>query len=239
MPVVATLAAATVVAGRVLLPALGIGPAPTSAALDIKREDDHYIITVKDLFADPETYQSELRARGLDITLKLLPTSASRARSVFVINSVDLVRAGRTAPAEGGITTVDAPGPCPQAEPDGCPASLKVPAGYRQKAEIVLGREARPGERYMIPPGLGMPGEPLHCVEYVNRTVTEVLAMLRERGVEPEFALLGPRRIEPSVPGDWYVHDGVMSAAGRATVLTDPAPNPTPQPLDASCPGGS
>ncbi|WP_436763035.1 hypothetical protein [Streptosporangium sp. V21-05] len=145
VPVVAALAASAVVAGWVLPPALGVGPAPASAAPDIKREDDHYIITVKDLFADPDTYQSELKARGLDITLKLLPTSASRVRSVFVLNSVDLLKAGEPAPAEGGITTADA----------------------------------------------------------------------------------------------WYVHDGVMSAAGRATVLTDPAPNPTSQPLDASCPGGS
>lgn len=239
VPVVAALAAALVVAGWVFPPALGIGPAPASAALDIKREGDYLIITVKDLFADPDTYQSELKARGLDITLRLLPTSASRARSVFVINAVDLVKAGKPAPAEGGITTVDAPGPCPQAETLGCPVSLKVPVDYRQKAEIALGREARPGERYMMPPGLGMPGEPLHCVKYVNRTVAEVVPMLRERGVEPEFAAYGRKRNEPSAPGGWYVHDGVMTAAGRAILLADPAPHPRPQSLDASCPGGS
>ena len=111
---------------------------------------------------------------------------------------------------------------------------------FKEKADIFLGRNARPGEDYMMPPGLDVPGEPLHCVDYINKTVDEVRAMLRDRGVEPEFTYYGDKKGDSaSVPGNWYVHDGVMSAAGKARVLADPTPNDAPRPRDASCPKGS
>ncbi|MEU0566898.1 hypothetical protein ABZ297_16125 [Nonomuraea sp. NPDC005983] len=234
VPVVAVLAAAAVVLGWVLPGALGIGPAPASAALDIKREGDYYVITVKDLFADPDMYQSELEARGLDVKLKLVPTSASMAGRIFVINSANLLKEGEPASADGPVKTIDAPGPCHQFA--GCPVGLKVPVGYQQQAEIILGREARPGEKYEMPPGIGLPGEPLHCVDYVDKTVAELEPMLRERGVEAEFVSY-TKGVRPS--GTWYVHDGVMSAAGKALLVASTTPNPNPRPLDATCSGGS
>ncbi|MEU9884801.1 hypothetical protein [Sphaerisporangium sp. NPDC051011] len=219
--------------------AIGVGSAPASAALDIKRDGDYYIITVKDLFANPDVYQAELRARGLDIDLTVLPTSASNARTLFVINGVQPREPGR--PVSGDvrtpITTVDEPGPCERF--GGCAATLKVPVGYKEKAEIVLGREARPGEEYKLPPGIDLPGEPLHCVRYVNMTVAEILPILRERGVEPQFTSYGTKTFAPTAPGGWYVHEGVMSAAGKARILVMPTPNPKPRPFNAFCKSGS
>ncbi|GAA3130560.1 hypothetical protein GCM10010466_21510 [Planomonospora alba] len=210
-----------------------LGPSPASAALDIKRDGDHYVITVKDLFADPEMYERELKARGLDITLKLLPTSPGGAGDIFVVNDVDRLRSGEPVPVDGPVTAVGN-GSCER--PGECPTGVRVPVDFAKKAEITLGREARPGEAYMIRPLLEMPGEPLHCVGYVNKTVTEVTAMLRERGVEPEFT--SSVDAGPSVPEDWYVHDGVMAAAGEAIVLAGPEPNPAPRPVGEFCPGG-
>lgn len=46
---------------------------------------------------------------------------------------------------------------------------------------ITLGREARPGEEYEIIGGLDAPGEPLHCVPFYNRPVSEVRALLKGR----------------------------------------------------------
>ncbi|TMR13595.1 hypothetical protein ETD86_30370 [Nonomuraea turkmeniaca] len=232
VPVVAVLAATAVVLGWVLPGALG--SAPASAALDIKREGGYYVITVEDLFADPDMYQSELKARGLDITLELAPTSASMAGRILVINSANLLKAGKPAPADGPVKTIDAPGPCHHFA--GCPIGVKVPVGYQAQAEIVLGREARPGEKYKIPPGIGLPGEPLHCVDYVNKTVAELVPMLRERGVEAEFVSY-TQGVRPA--DTWYVHDGVMSAAGMALLVASTTLNPTPRPLDATCAAGS
>ncbi|GAA4930075.1 hypothetical protein HD597_004242 [Nonomuraea thailandensis] len=212
VPVLATLAA---------LLSFGVAQAPASAALDIEVVDDHYVITVKDLMAEPEVYQRELRARGLDITLDLVPTSASLTGQMFVINDLDRLRSGRPVPVEGPITTIDAPGPCERFL--GCPIGVKVPVDFDKKAEITLGRRALPGERYKMPPGIAMPGEPLHCVDYVNRTVAEISALLRERGVTPSYISYG-RPSGPSAPGDWYVLDGVMSADGQALLLVGAEP---------------
>ncbi|GAA3041219.1 hypothetical protein [Streptosporangium longisporum] len=84
-----------------------------------------------------------------------------------------------------------------------------------------------------MPPGIATPGEPLHCVDHVGKPVDEVTAMLRERGVTVSYTAHGePSGFTP--PGDWYVHDGVMSADGQALLpagaepgpLSGPAPEP-------------
>ncbi|MFF0307071.1 hypothetical protein ACFYSC_06570 [Streptosporangium sp. NPDC004379] len=237
MPLVAGIAAAVTMLSWAL-PGL-FGTAPASATLDIKQEGDHYVITVKDLYADPGMYERELKARGLDITLMLVPTSPSLVGQMVVLNGGhEGIRQGRVIPEQDAIKTIDAPGDCVRFA--GCSIGLRVPVGFREKGEIFLGRNARPGETYKMPPGIDMPGEPLHCVDYVNRSVDEVRAMLRARGVEPEFTHYGAERGEKtSTPGDWYVHDGVMSAEGRARVLAVPTPNGAPRPMDARCPEGS
>ncbi|MET8334091.1 hypothetical protein ABZV14_29510 [Streptosporangium canum] len=237
VPIIAGLAASTVILSWVL-PG-GYGTAPASAALDIKREGDYYVITVKDLYAAPKLYERELNARGLDIRLQLAPTSPSMAGQMFVMNGgIEGLRQGRVVPEQDSIRTIEAPGSCVRFA--GCPIGLKVPVGFKERGEIFLGRAARPGEYYTMPPGIDMPGEPLHCVDYINKTVDKVRAMLRQRGVEPEFTHYGARKGEkPSVPGGWYVHDGVMSAAGKARVLANPTTNGAPHPRDAFCSKGS
>ncbi|MEV4752955.1 hypothetical protein AB0K21_41980 [Streptosporangium sp. NPDC049248] len=213
VPVLATLAA---------LLSFGVAQAPASAALDIELVDDHYVITVKDLLAEPEMYQRELWARGLDITLDLVPTSASLTGQIVVINNIDRLRSGKPVPGDGPITTIDAPGSCERFA--SCPVGLKVPVDFDKKAEISLGRRALPGERYKMPPGIALPGEPLHCVDYVNKSVTEISVLLRERGVTPSYISYG-KPSGPSAPSDWYVHDGVMSADGQALLLVGAEPS--------------
>ncbi|MFG1694428.1 hypothetical protein [Nonomuraea sp. NPDC049309] len=224
-------AAVPVLAVLTALMSFGVAQAPASAALDIKVVDGHYVITVKDLMAAPEVYERELRARGINITLKLVPTSASMAGRLFVLHDTDRLRAGETVPAQGPIRAIDRPGPCDRF--GGCPIGLKVPVGYTKKASVILGRRAAPGERYGMPPGIAMPGEPLHCVGFVNRTVSEVAALLRERGVTPSYTAYGkPRGFTP--PGGWYVLDGVMSADHEALLLVADKPG---KPRDYDGPG--
>ncbi|NUW43255.1 hypothetical protein [Nonomuraea rhodomycinica] len=222
VPVLATLAA---------LLSFGIAQAPASAALDIELVDDHYVITVKDLLAEPEVYQRQLRARGLDITLDVVPTSASLTGQLIVINDMDQLMSGRMVPGEGPITTIDAPGPCERFA--GCPIGVKVPVDFDKKAEITLGRRALPGERYKLPPSIATPGEPLHCVDYVNKSVAGISALLREKGVTPSYIQYG-KRAAPSAPGGWYVYDGVMSADGQALLLVGAEPTTRREPAPPS-----
>ncbi|MFG1947281.1 hypothetical protein [Nonomuraea sp. NPDC048826] len=223
VPVLATLAA---------LLSFGVAQAPASAALDIELVDDHYVITVKDLLAEPEVYQRELRARGLDITLRLAPTSASMTGQIFVINDVERLRAGHPVPADGPISTIDAPGSCER--PVGCAVGIKVPVDFGKKASVTLGRRALPGEKYLMPPGIAMPGEPLHCEDYVNKSVAEISALLRERGVTPSYIQHG-KHAAPSAPGGWYVQDGVMTADGQALLLVGAEPTAQPSPAPPGC----
>ncbi|MEU6716482.1 hypothetical protein ABZ897_33880 [Nonomuraea sp. NPDC046802] len=211
-------AAWTTLAG---LLAFGLGQA---SALDIERVGDHYVITVKDLLADPEVYQSELRDRGLDITLRVAPTSAGNARRMFVLHDVD-------SPALGPARARERPHHHRRrARP--VPAARRLrdrgegPVDYAKKAEIILGRQAMLGEKYAIPPGLAMPGEPLHCVAFVNRSLAEVQELLRERGVRARFISNGQRRAQDSAPSGCYVLDGVMSAHGEPLLLVGSTPNP-------------
>lgn len=253
-PVVAGLAAATLVLSWVSPGVLGLGPAPAAAALDIKRDGDYHVITVRDLFADPQRYERELRARNLNITLKVRPTSRSRTGAVFIIQDLDRLMAEGKVPAEGRITTFDEPLFGEEASPDGpidaltppgactapggCPLGVRVPVDLTERARITLGREARPGEDYEIRPDVGTEGEPLHCVTYVNRTVAEVTRTAREHGVEPHFAHAGTTYEPGQAPASWYVHEGVMSSAKAAIFRIAPEPDPSPRPDPADCGDG-
>ncbi|GGM66647.1 hypothetical protein GCM10010106_10920 [Thermopolyspora flexuosa] len=249
VPVAAGLTAAALALGWVLPALPGLGSAPAAAALDIRRDGDHYVIRVLDMYADPETYERELRARGLDITLEVKPTSRGRAGSVFIVQDLDRLQAEGRVPADGRITTVDElplgkeaspgdpvsplrpPGSCQT--PHGCPLGVRIPVDLTERARITIGREARPGEDYLIRPDVGSPGEPLHCVPYVNRTVAEVTRIARERGVEPTFAHAGTMHGPDRAPAGWYVHEGVMSGAKTAIFLIGPEPDPSPHPDSA------
>ncbi|MEV4299250.1 hypothetical protein [Microbispora rosea] len=224
MPAIVTLTAVLLAVGWLVPGAAGLGPAPASAALDIRREGDHYVVLVRNLFAAPASYERELRDRGLDVDVRLVPmTPASVGRVLYVDGTRDL----------SAITPIAASGACTRF--DGCPIGFRIPVEFRGHATVFLGRAARPGERYGILEAFDTEGQPFHCVDYINKTVAQVLPLLRERGVRAKFSSPGAYA-QPSAPADWYVHTGVMIADGQALVLVGPTPNPQPRPRDAFCP---
>ncbi|MCC5577998.1 hypothetical protein IMZ11_20435 [Microtetraspora sp. AC03309] len=201
----------------------GLGVTPASAALDIEREGDEYVVTVNDLFAEPAMYQRELRARGLSIELQVIPVSAGTVGQLLVL---DGTRTG------SGVTRMQAPGEC--ARSFGCPIGLRIPVNYRKDVVVFLGRPARAGERYGLMISIDSPGEPFHCVDFINKTVAEVEPMLRARGLKGTFTAYQAK----TVPGDWYVYAGTLTAPGEALMVTNPVPNPSPRPIEAFCPDG-
>jgi hypothetical protein len=109
--------------------------------------------------------------------------------------------------------------------------------GFTGSASISLGREAKPGEAYKSLTSFHALGEPLHCVPHLNKTVAEVRALLKERGITiQEFTVADPRRTDPldyeltsSVPDSWYVTGGSLLMPGKATVDVFSSPMPSDQ----------
>ncbi|MEV0351605.1 hypothetical protein AB0H88_38035 [Nonomuraea sp. NPDC050680] len=198
----------------------GFGPRPV-AALDIKQEDGYYVVQVKDVYADPENYEAQLRAVGLDVSLRVIPATPGLVGRILATDGQEVV---------DQIKTIDRPGPCDKV--GGCPIGLKIPVGYAGSAYISLGREARPGESFQSGTSISALGEPLHCVPHLNKTVAEVRALLKERGIAIRgFYVADPRRGSggeetSSVPDSWYVQGGYLDMPGKATIFAFSAPMP-------------
>jgi hypothetical protein len=220
VPIVAGLAAATMVLSWVL-PG-GFGTTPASAALDIKPEGGYYVITVKDLYASPKMYESELQAHGLKISLNVEPAPPSLDGQMMVM---DWQANGLSNPERESrkdlITTIDRPGACRFSM--GCPIGLKVPITFTGRADISLARTGRPGETYKWRASLASPGEPLHCVDFINKPLDEVRPLLEKRGITLKLASYGEKKTPISAPGSWYVHDGVLESSTSAIVLVWPS----------------
>lgn len=221
IPLIAAVAAAATVLGW-----LGPWGAPPAAALDIRQEDGFYVIEVKDLYADPDTYQAQLRAVGLNITLRVVPSSPGFVGQVF-----PTTEEGPEPRYLTEIEQIQAPGECQKV--DGCPIGIKIPVNFTIKADISLGREARPGEEVQSGGSFDQQGEPMHCVPYRNKTVAEVRGMLKERNLTIEkFAISDPSK-EPgetkettSVPDSWYVTGGYVSRGGQVGLFVFSEPEP-------------
>ena len=86
------------------------------------------------------------------------------------------------------ITTIDRPGACRFGS--GCPIGLKVPVTFTGQADISLARKGRPVKTYRWRASLAAPGELLHCVDFVNKTLDEVRPLLEGHAHRPEARLL-------------------------------------------------
>ncbi|WP_214413352.1 hypothetical protein [Sphaerisporangium fuscum] len=230
----APLAALLVILGWAIPSGLGVQPA--SATLDITESGKFFVIKVKDLFADPTRYQAELQARGLKVTIKVVPGSPSQVGDVAVIpEDVDEVdpKVTHVIPPSDDITSLE-DRTCGFWEH--CTLGVRIRVGYQGGGTIWLTRKALPGERYQSPGWLAAPGEPLACIDFINQKVPDVLRLLKRHGVTNVIYTTyhGNRS---SAPDSWYVHDGVMSENGQALLLVDPAPHPHPKSVDFWCDG--
>ncbi|MCF6470419.1 hypothetical protein FAF44_18735 [Nonomuraea sp. MG754425] len=219
VPAVGVLVAGVLAMSWVLPSGLG-GPAPV-AALDIRQEDGYYVIQIKDLYADPGNYEAQLRAVGLDVSLRVLPASPAFEGQVFSTRPDHQV--------DERIKGIDAPGACDKL--GGCMIGVKIPVGFTDKVQIDVGRPARPGERYRSGGAFDAKGEPMHCVPYLNKSLAEVRQMLTERGLAiGEVFVAGVPGTETAdlSPGDvrdsWLVHGGYLTEPGRASLFANPAP---------------
>ncbi|GAB2871280.1 hypothetical protein GCM10027176_86330 [Actinoallomurus bryophytorum] len=196
-----------------------IGPAKVqAAALSFTRRSGHLIVTVKDPVADPARYKKEFAAHGLNIDLRLMPSSPKNVGSVLFLED----------DGDGQVKTITAKGRCGT---DTCSVGIKVPLTYKAFVRVVFGRPARPGEQYETGPG-DTPGEGVGLSNVKGRTVADVLAEARRRHIGTisyryEDGPNTPRQnvlTADQVKSYWYVHDAVAGGDGLVIMFVGPRP---------------
>jgi hypothetical protein len=189
-----------------------------AAALSFIHHGGYLTVKVKDPIADPARYRKEFAAHGLNVDLKLEPTSPRQTGSVIF--------------EEGPAKIVTAPGHCGTKT---CDIGIKIPLGYKGFMRVVFGRAALPGEHYNTGPG-DTPGEGVGLSNVKNRTVADVLAEAKRKHIsnisyryQPTSPNeQGDRQPYPmgvpadKVKGDWRVYDAVAGTGGEVIIFVHP-----------------
>jgi hypothetical protein len=206
VPVVAGLAVAVLVvslvgtgqrAGRMT----GGAATRQAALLSFTRHGGYIDVIVRDPLADAKRYRAEFARYHLDISLSLVPASPSLVGTLVY----------ESAPASGPqIEPITAKGKCwTGGGGDVCPVGVRVPLAFRGAATLVFGRPARPGEQYETTAPASAPGEVMHGLHYVGKTVAEVLAMLAPRHVTVNHYMVQQTQCSvvsrKTVPGNLHV----------------------------------
>ncbi|GAA2268690.1 hypothetical protein GCM10010149_06930 [Nonomuraea roseoviolacea subsp. roseoviolacea] len=220
------LAASAVLAlGVVLGPGLAGGGATSYAnsAVEIHEEAGTYVARIKDPYADQREFSEAFRALGLNVELNVIPVSPSAVG--------EIVRMGGSAetPLNVPYGARKEPADCDLAD-RGCFMVVTVPAAIKGTPGVLrfeLGRPAKPGESYENDwQSVARPGEPLAGVKVSGRTVEDVLAEVRKRGLAAEFRLVvvheGGYEVKPlaadEVGDDWIVFKVTPAREGVVTL---------------------
>jgi len=124
----------------------------------------HGTITAR--ITDPDAAASQLtavfRAHGLDIQVQTVPVSPSLVGTI-VYSDAPIIRTLWS----------------PACSLTGCPVGLVIPASFTGRADIAVGRLAKPGEGYQATADVFAPGEALHCSGLLGAPAASALPVLR------------------------------------------------------------
>lgn len=204
------------------------GARADAQVMSFTTHDGYIDVIIRNPVADPRRYAAEFAAHHLHITIALVPASPSIVGTV-----VEMSESG------GNLSPITAVGKCwTGGGGNVCPVGVRVPVGYRGTASLVFGRAARPGEHYESSGPVTASGEAMHGLDFKDKTVAAVLAMLRTRHVTvPQYRYLSATGSEEltKVPGTWYVYDGDPWAPGQVLLFVGPTrveqPVGTPSPV--------
>lgn len=220
--VVAALLATGIVVGPSLLgDGHGVALSYASSEIDVKKEGDAYVARVKDPFADRAAYRRAFQAVGLDVDLLVVPVSPSQVGA--------LIEGGNEGGGPGTALSAGIEGPQGCTVPQqGCYLLVRLPADVGGRTWFTVGRQARPGEDYAGHNSATLPGEDLAGVKVSGRTVGQVMAEVRGRGLGAEFTLVvpapdGSHTESPLEAGrvgdDWTVWEAEGVRAGTVRLL--------------------
>jgi hypothetical protein len=178
------------------------------------------IATVKDPFAAQNQLNEAFAQHGFDITVDLVPVSASLVGTVIYTSEGD--SAGMIQPLRHG-SCLNGGG--------SCAIGVKIHAGFTGHGYVTLGRPARPGEAYASQASAFAQGEPLHCSHLLGASVANAAGRLEARGLTVEWRGDSPDGTSHSyvleaAPLGSYVWEAVMATSGKAIVWTEPKPWP-------------
>jgi hypothetical protein len=206
------------------------GPGSTAAieAMSFTRENGTIRVVIRNLYADTSWYNADLARHHLDITLHLIATPPS------LVGFIDAAAIdGGSLPANyTAIKPISAPGSCATSGTD-CQIGFTVPVGFRGKADMWIGRPARPGEQYQAAGSAFNRGEPLAGLsdQIIGKRVSEVLPLLAAHHVtivqcrEQGPGAQGNGVCDPAaMPGGWYVVDVSPWAPDQVLVTIQSAP---------------
>jgi hypothetical protein len=223
IPVTAAIVAAALAATVLVRPGQKVGPitvGPASAqALSFARDGRYIDITVRNPVADASVYRAEFAAHHLHVTLRMVPASPSLVGTLVYMDASENA---------AQITTITAKGRCwTGGGGNQCPVGVRIPIGFRGRADFTFGRAARPGEQYETTGSVTAPGEAMHGLHYQGQTVAAVLTMLHGRHVTvPQYRADPGRFCHPlprRVPSSWIVYDADPWAAGQILLWVAPA----------------
>ncbi|MET9246905.1 hypothetical protein [Nonomuraea sp. NPDC003709] len=217
------LAAAAVIAPAVL-GARGPATSYASSAIDIELRGDMYVATIKDPFADYAKYTEGFKAVGLNVNLEVVPVSPTQVGQI-----TGMRLSGRLAPNGESITNGTSPEGCAFGSA-GCAMTVEVARGWTGWASVRLGRAARPGERYQNWRSAMKKGEMLAGYRADGKTVGEVMAEVRRRGLEAVFQIItpapdndgygvDPKQQSAKVGDDWMVWEVQSEQAGVVRLM--------------------
>ncbi|MFD1542452.1 hypothetical protein [Nonomuraea guangzhouensis] len=235
------LAASVVLAlGVVLGPSLlghggGSATSYANSAVEIQKEADTYVARIKDPYADYQKFSEAFRALGLNVELRVIPVSPTAVGKIVRMggNAASMDGLGSNVPFGAGKEPTD----CDLAD-SGCFLTVTVPATLKGTSGLMhfeLGRPAEPNESYAndwLPATRA--GEQLAGAKMSGRTVGDVLAEVRKRGLTADFDLVtvhdGGYQVKPlaadQVGADWIVYKVASVRVGEVRLQVTPERNP-------------
>ncbi|WP_410786357.1 hypothetical protein [Kribbella sp. C-35] len=193
-------------------------------ALSFTERGDKLIVRVVDPNADPKRYNAEFKKMGLDVTVESVAVSppwVGKMISYTGRNDKDMSQIRMLEPGELCNGTLNASDP-------GCQEGVELPKNYDGTTEIQFGRVAKQGEMYIHTSSSATDkGEVLAGLTVKNKTIDQVLPLVRSRGVrEIEYLTSDGPNQEPvkSPPGNWYVDDASTYAEGEVSLYVSPTP---------------
>ncbi|MGN9838190.1 hypothetical protein ACTMTI_08705 [Nonomuraea sp. H19] len=212
--IAAGLAAAAVI-GPAVLGEQGPATSYANAAIDIELRGDTYVATIKDPLADHAKYTEGFKAVGLNVNLEVVPAAPSEAGKLMSMSV-----SGPLASNGESITSSTMPEGCVVGQ-DGCAITVKVPRDWAGWAAVRVGRAAEPGEKYRSSRVATRKDGMLEGFRVDERTVGEVLAEVRRRGLKAVFQVITPG---PDSEGYGVEQDKQQAEVGEGWIVWEAYP---------------
>jgi hypothetical protein len=186
---------------------------PGASLVDFSTESNGDVVA---RITNPDAAASQLdavfAAHHLDISVSVVPVSPSLVGTI-VFNDE---------PSGENIQPIQA-GSC-LAGGTQCWVGLIIPAGFTGRADVTVGRAAKPGETYESADSPFGPGEALHCAGVFNQPVSTAAPVVAAKGLTVEWRVGNSTTNLTSAPAGDYVVNGIPISSTTVMLMVQPTP---------------